>query len=143
MEPMIGNPHIFWPMLLQVMLPVIVLLVMAGRKGADRKNGNVDLRKAALDNKAWGEGVLKTSNNLANQFQVPVLFHVLCLIAFSLNAVTPVFLGIACFFVASRYAHALVHMTSNHVPSRFRLFVLGVLAIGIMIGMLAVRLFTL
>ena len=128
---------ILWPFLLQVLLPILVLLVMAKRKSADKKSGAFDPIRSALDNKAWSEGVVKTSNNLANQFQVPVLFYALCLMAFSIEAVGPVFLSLAWAFVVTRYMHAYVHITTNVVPRRLMLFSVGVLILIAMIVILA------
>ncbi|GAA5315773.1 MAG: MAPEG family protein [Candidatus Pelagadaptatus aseana] len=135
-----SSHQIFWPMLLQIILPNIVLLVMAKRKGADRKAGTVDLKKSALDNTAWSEGVVLTSNNLANQFQMPVLFYALCLMAYSLNLVSDLLIYVAWFFVVTRYAHAYVHVGSNYIPHRFPLFLVGVVALWVMIGNLAWKL---
>ena len=135
-----NNHQIFWPMLLQIILPMLVLLVMAKRKAADIKSGAVDPKKTAVDSKAWGDGVVLTSNNLANQFQIPVLFYALCLMAYLMNAASGALLGVAWFFVVSRYAHALIHITTNHVPHRFPAFMLGVLAVWVMIVMLGLKL---
>jgi hypothetical protein len=121
-------------MLLQIILPNIALLVLAKRKMADRKTGDFDPKKTALDNTAWSEGVVKVSNNLANQFQMPVLFYALCLMAYVLDAVSGFLLGLAWFFVVTRYAHAFVHMGSNYIPHRFPLFLIGVVALWAMIG---------
>ncbi|GAC21402.1 hypothetical protein GARC_4460 [Paraglaciecola arctica BSs20135] len=65
------------------------------------------------------------SNNIANQFEAPVLFYVLCLVLYSINAADMVAIGLAWLFALSRFAHAYVHIGSNYVPMRLRLFLLG------------------
>jgi len=67
--------------------------------------------------------VLLTSNSLANQFQLPVLFYVLAFILFNINAVSALSLSLAWVFAASRWIHAFVHVTSNNIPLRLSFFV--------------------
>ncbi len=131
---------IYWPVLVQVMIPLIVLLVNAKRKAADVKAGAADLKKAALDNEAWSLPVVLTSKNLANQFQIPVLFYVVCFILASLDAVSIPVLAAAWAFVLSRCVHAYVHVTSNYVPMRMRSFIVGVVVLFVMIVMSALAL---
>ncbi|PKG97202.1 MAPEG family protein [Paraglaciecola sp. MB-3u-78] len=51
--------------------------------------------------------------------------YVLCLVLFSINAVGMVAIVLAWLFALSRFAHAYVHIGSNYVPIRLRLFLLG------------------
>ena len=120
---------IYWPLLAQIAIPIIVLLLNAKRKAADRAAGTVDAEKSAMDNTAWSKPVVLTSKNLANQTQLPVLFYVLCLVLVSLNAVNALILGLAWAFVASRYVHAYAHVNNNNVPVRFSAFLLGALVL--------------
>ena len=116
---------IIWPVLAQIALTLMMLIVLAVRKAKAVKAGDVDRRKAAMNNRAWPDSVVKVSNNLANQFEVPVLFYVMCLVLHSMDAVDMVALLLASLFALSRYAHAYVHIGSNHVPTRLRLFLVG------------------
>ncbi len=124
---------IFWPVLAVALVPIVVLLLNGKRKAADRKAGNLD-PNAAVDNKAWSLPVILTSNSLANQFQLPVLFYVLSFVLFSIGAVTPFVMTLACVFALSRWVHAYVHVTSNYIPYRFRVFILGVITLFILFG---------
>ena len=117
---------IYWPVLAQILIPILVLLTNGARKKNDVKAGTVDLEKAAMDNEAWSRPVVLTSKNLANQFQVPVLFYVVCLILAMIDGVTNVSLFFAWAFVLSRYIHAYVHITNNYVPARLNAFIFGV-----------------
>ena len=126
---------IFWPVLAQLLIPILVLLLNGKRKSADVKSGQFDREKAAMDNEAWSRPVVLTSKNLANQFQLPVIFYVLCLILASLDTVTMVTLVVAWFFVATRYVHAYVHVSSNYVPARLRAFLLGALSLIVLFGL--------
>lgn len=130
-----NSHHIIWPVLAQVLLTLSMLIVLGARKAKAVKTGAVDRKQAALNNRAWPEDVVKVSNNIANQFEVPVLFYVLSLVLYSINAVDIVAIVLAWVFVLSRFAHAYVHIGSNYVPTRLRLFLLGCL---VLIAMLIV-----
>jgi len=69
--------------------------------------------------------VLQINNNIRNQFELPVLFYVLAIAFWALDAVNVLVLVAAWLFVASRIAHAWVHLTSNYIPNRRRLFTVG------------------
>ena len=127
MVPNMQSNLIYWPLLLQVALPMLVLLLNAKRKAADRAAGTVNMEEAAMDNTAWSKPVALTSLNLANQSQLPVLFYVICLVLAALGAVTEYTLGLAWAFVISRYVHTYAHVNGNNVPIRFRAFLFGAL----------------
>lgn len=123
------NYLIYWPVLAQIAIPMGVLLLNAKRKAADRAAGIVDAKKSAMSNVAWSKPVVLTSNNLANQSQLPVLFYVMCLILAAINGVTYITLGLAWAFVISRYIHAYAHVTNNYIPVRFGAFLVGALVL--------------
>jgi hypothetical protein len=102
-----------------------MLILLGVRKAKAVKTGAVNRQQAALNNRVWPEDVVKVSNNIANQFEVPVLFYVLCLVLYSINAVSLVAIVLAWLFVLSRFAHAYVHIGSNYVPMRLRLYLVG------------------
>lgn len=110
------------------------------RKAKAVKTGSVNLKATALDNKAWPDDVLKVSNNIDNQFEVPIVFFVLCLLFHSLGQIDYVVLGLAWTYVISRYVHAYVHIGSNYVPLRLRVFTLGCVILLIMTLIAAWRL---
>mgnify|MGYP003109107397 CR=1 FL=1 len=117
------------PILAQVLLTTGVYVLLGLRKFAAVKAGEVDRNATALDNRAWPEAVVKVSNNLANQFEAPVLFYVLCFVLMALGQGSGIGLVLAWLFVLSRCAHAWVHVSSNYVPHRFRLFGFGLLTL--------------
>lgn len=123
---------IFWPVLTQITLTILGFMLLGVRKSKAIKIDNVDRTKAALDNDAWPDYVLMVSNNIRNQFQVPVLFYVLCFIFYSLDAVTVAALSLAWVFVISRIIHAYIHMSSNYVPARFGVFTIGFVVMVLM-----------
>ncbi|WP_039990202.1 MAPEG family protein [Paraglaciecola arctica] len=120
-----NSNHILWPVLAQIFLTLIMFITLGVRKAKAVKASAVNRQQAALNNRVWPEDVVKVSNNIANQFEAPVLFYVLCLVLYSINAADMVAIGLAWLFALSRFAHAYVHIGSNYVPMRLRLFLLG------------------
>jgi hypothetical protein len=78
--------------------------------------------------------------HILNEFEPPVLFHVVCLALFLTNGISYLTLLLAWPFDLTRCAHAAVHLTSNRVPLRSNLFVVGFLIVGTMWAWLALHL---
>ncbi len=137
-----NSNYIFWPVLAQIFLTLTMFIVLGVRKVKAVKAGEVNRQQAALNNREWPDEVVKVSNNVANQFEAPVLFYVLCLVLYSINAVGTGAIALAWLFALSRYAHAYVHIGSNYVPMRFRLFMIGCLVLIVMLILAAWKLAT-
>ena len=135
-----NNNLILWPVVVQISLTFWVFILLGIRKTKAMKTGEVDTQKTALNNTAWPEDVVKVSNNIANQFQTPVLFYALCLAFMSINGVTQFVLGLASLYTLSRLIHAYVHVGSNYVPLRLRAFMIGILILMAMTVTLVVQL---
>ena len=122
---------VYLAMLVQVAIPISVLLLNAKRKSDQTKTGEIS-EEAPIDNRAWSLPVLLTSNSLANQFQLPVLFYVLCLMLIQVGHVNQFVVGLCWWFVVTRWVHAYVHVTSNHIPHRLGAFLAGALSLLIL-----------
>lgn len=72
------------------------------------------------------------NKNIANQFELPVLFHSACVVLYLLNADNILMLALAWFFILTRYVHSFIHVTSNQLRYRAPLFAIGFLAVAIM-----------
>lgn len=119
---------IFWPVLAHVLLVFIVYGVLAVRRGAAVKTGEANVKqfKGRYEEPASS---VTASNNLMNQFELPVLFHFAALAFYVTQGVTIVVLTLAWIFVALRYAHAWIHLTTNSLRWRNMLFRLGVVSL--------------
>jgi len=69
------------------------------------------------------------SRHLVNLLELPLLFYVACLIAFTTGQNGRTVLVLAWSYVALRIVHTLIHLGPNVVIWRFRVFVLSVLAL--------------
>lgn len=130
-----------------VLLPVFVLVALLffllGRMALTRvgsiKAGETKMKDIALGQDAWPAPIQQSSNAYANNLQLPLLFYALVAFALLTKKADMIFVVMSWLFVASRYAHAYVHVTSNRVPTRFNMFALGVLILGLMWVIFAVR----
>ncbi len=129
--------------LLPVFALVALLFFLLARMALTRvgaiKAGQVKMKDIALGQNAWPTSIAQTSNAYANNLQLPILFYALVAFAMLTKKDDFLFVVMSWIFVASRYAHALVHITSNKVPTRFNMFALGVLVLGVMWAIFAVR----
>lgn len=131
---------ILCPLLMQLGLTFGLLFWMAyGRVSAARR-GEIKIRDIALNGDAWPERVRQISNAFQNQFELPVLFYLLVVLALVTNSVDQTLVWLAWAFVASRVLHALIHTTSNQVLHRFYAFLVGVIILAAMWGYFALRL---
>jgi len=126
---------------MNILLPVFTLflltVVCAFRLGYLRytavRRGEVDARYFRLYRDYEEPEKLRVhSRHLVNLFETPVLFYIIAIIALvtGQGGLLPVVL--AWIYVALRYAHSWVHLTSNNVLSRFRLFALSMFVLVVL-----------
>jgi hypothetical protein len=120
---------IFLPVLLQVLLTVWAYVRLGAAKSRAVAAGQVDERRRALHDDAWPDSVVQINNNIRNQFELPVLFYVLVLSLYALDAATWFAHIAAWLFALSRVAHFVVHTGGNVVRIRRRVFMFGVLMV--------------
>jgi len=115
---------IFWPVIAQVALIHAVYFLMLKRRYRAVRAG---LAKAQ---DYWVPAIepapsATAARSLINQFELPVLFFLVCILLYVTAGVNHVVLAAAWLFVLSRFAHAYVHVTSNRLKLRQRLFGAG------------------
>lgn len=127
------------PVFLQVALTFGLLFWMAYARTRSISRGETKIRDIALGQSAWPAGPQQISNCYDSQFQLPLLFYVLVILAWITRHADLIFVVMAWLFVLLRLAHAYIHTTSNHVPTRFRVFAAGMFVLLIMWIVFAVR----
>lgn len=130
---------IFWPMLAHVLLVYGLYGLMFLRRVAAVRAGNARVSQFRENRDEPAESLF-VRNSLTNQFELPVLFHAACLALFVTGAADGVALTLAWLFIASRYIHALIHVTTNRIRYRQPAFTAGLLFLALMWGWLALRL---
>ena len=66
---------------------------------------------------------------LKNQFELPIFFYFLISVILVFDKVSQSDFILAWIFVASRYLHCYIRLSSNHVPHRAKVFKLGMLVL--------------
>jgi hypothetical protein len=132
---------ILWPMLAHVLLVFIAYVVLGIRRYqavalGEARAGDYKLRGNEPERSATATA------NVMNQFEAPVLLHVACLSLFVTQGVDAVALTLAWLFVASRYLHASIHLTSNKLRYRSYSFRTGLALLALLWVWLAVHLAT-
>lgn len=124
---------IIWPMLVQILVTLLLYVPLVQRKKAAVAANVVDLKKASVDESAWPNPVRLVNNNLRNQFETPLLFLGLCLYFYASASVSPLVLGLAWLYVGLRLGHCWVHINSNYVPTRMKLFAASLVVLLILV----------
>lgn len=132
---------IFWPMIAQVALIYGVYALISIRRKAAIRAGQASVSQFR-ENQNEPASSLFVRNNLANQFELPVLFFAACLTVHALGATTMATLALAWAFVASRYIHAAIHITTNRIRYRQPAFVVGYVTLAAIWAIIAWRLIT-
>src|SRR6185436_16855406 len=127
------------PVLVQVALTFGLLFWMASARTGSVRRGETKIRDIALGQTAWPDRPQQISNSYHSQFQIPLLFYVLVILAWITKQADLIFVVMAWIFVIARLAHAYIHTTSNHVPTRFRVFAAGMFVLLLMWIVFAVR----
>lgn len=72
------------------------------------------------------EYMLRTEQHYVNLFEQPVLFYAVCLIAYVATTANLLTVSLAWLFVGSRYLHSYIHLVSNRILKRRRIFIISV-----------------
>ena len=63
------------------------------------------------------------TRHVINLYEAPILFYAISIIAFVTETVSALILTLAWAYVALRFLHSYIHLSSNRVINRFRVFV--------------------
>jgi hypothetical protein len=129
------------PLFVLVALTFGLLVWMGFARFAAVRRGEVRVRDTALGQPNWPPRVQLISNCFHNQFQLPLLFYVLTILALFLRKADLLFVVMAWIFVLLRIVHAAIHVTSNRVGHRFWAFAAGMVVLLLMWIIFAVRVY--
>ncbi|HEY8008844.1 MAG TPA: MAPEG family protein [Methylocella sp.] len=136
-----SQQSILLPLFVQVGLTFFLILWMAKERTGLLKRRAVNWRNIALRQNPWPGRAQQIGNCFENQFEIPVLFYVLVVLAIITKKADLPFVVMEWLFVATRIAHAIVFTTSNYVPLRGQFYIAGTLILLLMWGLFAVRIF--
>ena len=122
-------PAVLLPLFVEVILTFALLLVLAPLRNKDLNSGLATQNNISLREPNWSRRSLQVSYAFSNQFELPVLFYVLTILAYVTHHAGVAFVVLAWIFVIFRLAHAYVHVTSNIVRLRGALYGVAMLAL--------------
>lgn len=105
------------------------------------RRGEIDLRYfRSYRGYEEPENLRVMSRHVVNLHEAPVLFYAITIIAYVTDTVSTLILGLAWAYIALRYVHSYIHLTTNTVLHRFRVFatsqiVLMVLWVAVLVGL--------
>ena len=77
------------------------------------------------------EWVERPARAYMNLLELPILFYVVCLLMLTTGRFDSVQVALAWVFIATRCAHAFIHVVFNYVPLRFAAFVAGAVTLAV------------
>lgn len=130
------------PLFVEVILTFALMLRMGSLRRGDYRSGAVRAQDIALRQPNWPARTTQAANSFANQFELPVLFYVLTILAWMTRHAGVVFVVLAWVFVICRVLQAYVHVTSNNVRRRSLFFSVGAVVLIVMWVMYIVEVYT-
>jgi hypothetical protein len=122
--------QIFYPAFAMMALTIFCMVRLGLLRWAAVRSGAIDPKFFILyRGYEEPEKLAVYSRHIVNLFEAPLLFYVIILTAFVTGQSGNLLLGLAWGYVALRYFHSYVHLTSNVVLTRFRIFVVSMLTL--------------
>ena len=122
---------ILLPLFVEVILTFLLLFWLAPLRTRDFNAGVARPDNIALREPNWSPRALQVGYAFSNQFELPVLFYVLTILAYLTHLAGIVFVVLAWIFVIFRILQAYVHVTGNNVRVRGAFFAVAVLALAV------------
>jgi hypothetical protein len=139
MEP--SPTLILYPMFAMFLLVGIVLLRMRSMRFAAVRRREVSVGYyRAFQGSEEPEPLRVVARHFSNLFEVPVLFYVGAIMIYVTHQVTWWLVWCAWVYVALRYVHSWVHLTSNNVIVRFGVYFASGIVLFVMWSSLLVQL---
>jgi hypothetical protein len=130
---------ILLPVFVQVALTFYLMFWMGTVRARALRRREVTLDAIALGQPAWPPYPTQVANAFRNQFELPVLFYVLVVLAIIARKADFLFVVMSWIFVVFRIVHAGIHTTSNVVRHRFYAYAVAAIVLLLMWIIFAVR----
>jgi hypothetical protein len=95
--------EVLLPLFLEVILTFVLLFWLAPLRGRDFSSGVARPENVALREPNWSQRSLQVSYSYSNQFELPILFYVLTILAWVTRHADLIFVVLAWIFVIFRY----------------------------------------
>ena len=127
------------PLFVEVLLTFAVMFGMGYLRTSAIARGETRYEDIALREPNWPKRSRQFAYAFANQFELPVLFYVLTILALITRHADVAFVVLAWVFVIFRWAQAGVHVTGNDVRLRGAAYGIGAIVLVIMWAIFIVR----
>ena len=125
-------PAILAPLFVSVALTFALLIWMGYTRVTTISRGETKIRDIALREPNWPKQSTQIANAYHNQFELPVLFYVLVILAIVTRQADLLFVAMSWIFVALRVLHAYIMVTTNFVPRRFQIHFVALVVLVLM-----------
>src|SRR4051812_36304383 len=119
---------ILWPLIAQVLWTFMLYTWLTWARFRAVRAGEVDYSCFELGREE-PRAIARITRNLANQFELPVIFYAAVVLLVVAEDVTTVDIIAAWVFVAGRVVHTLVQTVTDKVELRGRIFLINFLAV--------------
>jgi hypothetical protein len=123
--------EILLPLFVEVILTFLLLFWLAPLRARDFNSGVARPDNVALREPNWSKQSLQVAYSYSNQFELPVLFYVLTILAYVTHLAGVIFVVLAWIFVLFRCLQAFVHVTNNKIRVRGAFFGIAAIALAI------------
>lgn len=137
----VASNRILYPVFALVLLVVLVFLRLRSLRFAAVRTREVDVRfYRTFQDGVEPDRMRVVTRNFINLFEVPILFYVVVLMIYVTRNVTTWLVACAWTYVALRWVHTGIHLTSNNVIARFTAYFLSGAVLVVMWATLLVQL---
>ncbi len=122
------------PMFTLMAFTMVMILTLGVFRNVAILSGRVQIKVfKSFSEPGETEGLLAIRRNVANLFELPVIFYALCLTAFAAGVTDQTTVALAWVFTGSRLVHSAIHITYNSVLHRFLVFAAGLAVVAVML----------
>jgi hypothetical protein len=123
---------ILWPMLAQIGWTFVLYVWLTVARSRAVARGEVKFSAFALGRNEPAD-VARITRNLANQFELPVIFYAVVVLFVVIGRVSLIDVLAAWVFVGGRVIHTLVQTLTDDVPLRGRVFMINFVALVVLV----------
>ena len=127
------------PLFAEVLLTFVLMFGMMYNRTSSLQRGVTQFTDIALREPNWPKRAQQFAYSFSNQFELPVLFYVLTVLAIIPRHADLVFVVLAWIFVVFRILQAWIHVTTNNVKYRGAYYGSGALVLVVMWVMFMLR----
>ncbi len=116
----------------QVALTFWAIIQMGRARLSAIRENNIPLSEIELSAAAYPRHAQQMQANAHNQFETPILLYAGVALAAALDGANWGVAAGAVFYIVTRIWHRHIHVTSNHLQTRFKVYGFGLIALALL-----------